>query len=134
MKIVDIKSLRFRQSKSFALPVFRIRRIFYEPYRKSDMSNHPQTQFLKMSTSFRATKAFQKRHYPGLHFSGVPIWQTSENASGHMVDMSWISEKVLQPSGRSFFMKWPMTPQPIQRMDLGATGLRTVTFFGGYGH
>lgn len=113
MKIVDIKTLAISSIKAIRFARFLdVRGYFTEPYRKSDISKHPQAQFLKDVDFVQVNESFSKKGtIRGLHFQWNPyMGKLVRTLRGHMVDMVLDIRKGSPDFGKIFFYEMPCAP------------------------
>jgi len=113
MKILDIKSLAISSIKVVTFARFLDSRgYFTEPYRKSDISNHPQMQFLKNVDFVQSNESFSRKGtIRGLHFQWNPyMGKLVRTLRGHMMDMVLDIRKGSPTFGKVLFYEMPNDP------------------------
>jgi len=90
MKIIEVKSLAIEAIKVIRFARFADHRgYFTEPFRKSDLLNHPETDSLKNVEFVQANESFSKQAViRGLHFQWNPyMGKLVRTIKGRMVDI-----------------------------------------------
>lgn len=113
MKIVDVKNLAIPSIKVVTFARFLDSRgYFTEPYRKSDIGNHPQMQFLKNVNFVQTNESFSRKGtIRGLHFQWNPyMGKLVRTLRGHMMDMVLDIRKGSPTFGKILFYEMPNDP------------------------
>jgi dTDP-4-dehydrorhamnose 3,5-epimerase len=113
MKILDIKNLAIPSIKVITFARFLDSRgYFTEPYRKSDIRQHPQLQCLKNVDFVQSNESFSRKGtIRGLHFQWNPyMGKLVRTLRGHMMDMVLDIRKSSPSFGKIFFYEMPNDP------------------------
>jgi len=90
MKILDVRSLAIPEIKVIRFARFADHRGFFsEPFRRSDIDQHPDLRVLSRLPVVQVNESFSKPHVlRGLHFQWNPFMgKLVRTLSGHMVDL-----------------------------------------------
>ncbi|MEK7144821.1 MAG: dTDP-4-dehydrorhamnose 3,5-epimerase family protein [Patescibacteria group bacterium] len=90
MKILSVKTLALPEIKVVQFALFKDHRgYFTEPYRKSDLTAHPDLPFSKSGDFVQENESFSKSHtLRGLHFQWNPFMgKMVRTLFGHMIDI-----------------------------------------------
>ena len=90
MKILSVKTLALPEIKVVQFALFKDHRgYFTEPYRKSDLTTHPDLPFSKSGDFVQENESFSKSHtLRGLHFQWNPFMgKMVRTLFGHMIDI-----------------------------------------------
>lgn len=113
MKILEVKSLQIPEIKVIKFARFSDHRgYFTEPFRKSDINNHPELDFLKEIEFLQTNESFSNKNtIRGLHFQWNPyMGKLVRTIQGRMVDLALDIRKNSPTSGK--IISYDLTSNP----------------------
>ncbi len=113
MKIIEVKTLAIPEIRVIRFARFCDQRgYFTEPFRKSDLRNHPQADFLKNIEFVQSNESFSKKEVVrGLHFQWNPyMGKLVRTLRGRMVDLVLDIRKKSPTFGKCIAYDMPSDP------------------------